>query len=68
MLFENFPIWNEIQKTVITCIPREYDYSHLVDRPVKPREESAKRPGFEAMLTEYDRILLKFGMHIAWKG
>lgn len=42
----------------------DYDYSHLVDCPVKREPEVAKRTDFDAMLTDYDRILLQFGMHI----
>jgi len=48
---------------VLSCVPKEYDYSHLVDRPVEPREER-RRTGFDALLTDYDRVLLRFGMHI----
>ena len=44
-------------------IANEYDYSHLVSCSVK-QPERPKRAGFEGMLTDYDRILLQFGLHI----
>jgi hypothetical protein len=70
MLFENFynangPAADDLQRgmTIAARVANEYDYSHLVDRFVKPRER-VKRTGFDAMLNDYDRILLQFGMHI----
>jgi len=63
VLFENFYRRNERRMVVLSCVPKEYDYSHLVDRPVEPREER-RRTGFDALLTDYDRVLLRFGMHI----
>jgi hypothetical protein len=64
MLFENFYRRNESRRAVVSCVPKEYDYSHLVDRQAIPQFERMKRPGFDAMLTDYDRVLLQFGMHI----
>ena len=66
MLFENFHRRNKNRNTVTSCVPKEYDYSHLVDRPVE--EQPIRRPGFDGMLSEYDRVLLKFGMHIVWES
>ena len=63
MLFENFYRRNGRRKAVINCVPIEYDYSHLVDR-LEEQPEERKRTGFDALLTDYDRILLRFGMHI----
>lgn len=63
MLFENFYRRNDRRKIVISCVPSEYDYSHLVDWPEEQPAER-KHTGFDAMLTDYDRILLRFGMHI----
>lgn len=70
MLFENFYKAIEdpaggVQRgmTIPTRAANEHDYSHLVDCPVTDGEEVG-RTGFEAMLTDYDRILLQFGMHI----
>ena len=37
------------------------DYNYIVGNPVK-RED-----GFVRLLTEYDQVLLQFGMHISWK-
>lgn len=54
MLFENFRR-NE-RKAVSSC-------SHLVDQPEK-QQETLERTDFDAMLSDYDRILLRFGMHI----
>lgn len=74
MLFENFYKENgdaadDLQRgmTIPTRAANENDYSHLVDCPVKQPDE-LKRTGFDAMLIDYDRILLKFGMHILWEG
>jgi hypothetical protein len=71
MLFESFynangPAADDLQRgmTIAARVTHEYDYSHLVDRLLKPRE-TVKRTGFDAMLTDYDHILLQFGMHIA---
>jgi hypothetical protein len=64
MLFENFYKRNESRRAVLSCVPKEYDYSHLVDRPVTPQQEQVKRTGFDAILSDYDRVLLQFGMHI----
>jgi hypothetical protein len=70
MLFENFYNANgsadnlHRSMAVAGSVATGHDYSHLVDRPVKPRQEQVKRTDFDGMLTDYDRILLKFGMHI----
>ena len=71
MLFENFyrstgSGADDLRRgiTIAANIANEHDYSHLVDGLVKAREEP-DRTGLDAMLTDYDRILLRFGMHIA---
>ncbi|HTY83308.1 MAG TPA: hypothetical protein VMB19_03770 [Silvibacterium sp.] len=44
----------------------EHDYSHLLDCPVE--QEEVQRTGFDALLSDYDRVLLRFGMHILWES
>lgn len=53
---ENFVIDNRV--------PFGYDYSHLVGCSVKPRSKPVDAVRFEQLLTDYDRILLGFGMRI----
>jgi hypothetical protein len=43
-----------------------YGYSHLVGSPLRQRDQGFDAADFEALLTADDRILLSFGMHIAW--
>jgi hypothetical protein len=43
-----------------------HDYSHLIGNPVRPREEEFDAAQFDGLLTDDDRILLGFGMHILW--
>jgi hypothetical protein len=42
------------------------DYSHLVGDPAKQHDETHPVPS-TGLLTDYDRILLGFGMHISWE-
>jgi hypothetical protein len=55
-------------KTVATPVPDGYDYSHLVGDPVKQHDKGSDTRFdaalFDLLLTDYDRILLQFGMHI----
>jgi hypothetical protein len=45
-----------------------YDYSHLVGGgPVKQHEKGFDAARFDGLLTDYDRILLRLGMHILWQ-
>ena len=53
-------------RTAVDCIPSGYDYSHLVGSPSRQREEGFDTTEFDGLLTPDDRILLRFGMHIAW--
>jgi len=46
--------------------PNGCDSSHLVGSPLKQFDERFDATQFDALLTDYDRILLRFGMHIAW--
>lgn len=54
-----------VQRTA-AAIEDGYDYSHLVGDPGKQREKRFELTRFDELLTEYDRILLKFGMCILW--
>jgi hypothetical protein len=40
-----------------------YDYSH----PVTQHDKGFDAAQFDGLLTDYDRILLRFGMHILWQ-
>ena len=44
-----------------------YDYSHLVGSPVTQRDKGLDAAQFDGLATDYDRILLRFGMHILWQ-
>jgi hypothetical protein len=47
-------------------LPNGCDSSHLVGSPVKQFYERFDATQFDALLTDYDRMLLRLGMHIAW--
>jgi hypothetical protein len=49
-------------------IPEGYDYSHLIAIPAKQDDKVFDTSRFDVLLTEYDRILLGFGMRITWQG
>ncbi|MBV8632523.1 MAG: hypothetical protein JOZ83_16465 [Silvibacterium sp.] len=73
MLFRNFYTRNgssseDLQRGMVLGGPiaNGYDHSHLVSCAVKPLEEP-QRALFDKMLTDYDRVLLRFGMHIIWE-
>ena len=44
-----------------------YNDSHLVGDPVTQHETGFNPAHFEELLTDYDRVLLQFGVHISWK-
>ena len=48
-------------------IPEGYDYSHLIASPAKQDDKVFDTARFDVLLTEYDRILLGFGMRITWQ-
>ena len=52
-------------QSVAAQVPDGYDYSHLVGDPAKPDEQKLNTVRFEELLTDYDRILLEFGMRIS---
>ena len=43
------------------------DDSHLADVGVKTQDNVFNADGFDGLLTDYDRMLLGFGMHISWQ-
>ena len=43
-----------------------YDYSRLVANPMKQHNKGFGAAQFDGLLTDYDHILLRFGMHILW--
>jgi hypothetical protein len=46
-------------------VPDGYDYSHLVGDLAKPSSQEFETVRFEELLSDYDRVLLGFGMHIS---
>jgi len=50
----------------VVHFPNGHDSCHLIDSPVKQIDEQFDAAQFDALVTDYDRILLKFGMHITW--
>lgn len=61
--FPDCPRWG---KTAAESVPRGYDYSHLVGDPARKRDQEFDAAHFDGLLTADDRILLRFGMHVAW--
>lgn len=55
------------RKALAACVPDEYDYSHLVGDPAKQHDTEVGAALFDGILTDYDRILLQFGMHVLWQ-
>lgn len=54
-------------KEVAVRLENGHDYSHLVGSPVKKHDKKFDAAQFDGLLTDYDRILLGFGMHISWQ-
>ena len=48
-------------------IPEGYDYSHHIASPAKQDDKVFDTGRFDGLLTDYDRILLGFGMRITWQ-
>ena len=48
-------------------IPEGYDYSHHIASPAKQDDKVFDTARFDGLLTDYDRILLGFGMRITWQ-
>lgn len=51
---------------VAVHLPNGCSSSHLVGSQAGQCDEGFDAAQFEALLTDYDRILLRFGMHIFW--
>jgi hypothetical protein len=47
-------------------VSSHYDYRHLVGDPTKPYDSRPDSGLLDGLLTEFDQILLRFGMHIVW--
>ena len=60
------PDCSRFMKTEVECMPPVYDYSHLVESSVEYSDREFDATHFDGLLTDEDRILLRFGMHIAW--
>ena len=54
-------------RTIAETVPMACDYSHLVDVGVRRQDNVFDAAGFDGLLTDYDRMLLGFGMHISWQ-
>ena len=54
----------QYRKTVAVRLEDGYDYSHLLNSPVKQHDKRFDAAQFDGLLTDYDRILVGFGMHI----
>jgi hypothetical protein len=71
MQFENFFYSeNEYAEAVeldgAVHLPNGCDSSHLVGNALKQHHERFDAAQFDALLTDYDRVLLRFGMRISW--
>ena len=53
-------------ETTVECALPRYDYSHLVGDPLLEHGQAFDATRFDELLTADDRLLLRFGMHIAW--
>lgn len=52
--------------SIFVHLPNGCEFSHLVDSAAEQRDEKFDAAEFDRLLTDYDRILLRFGMHITW--
>lgn len=70
MRFKNFYSENEYAEdaefVVEVHLPNGCGYSHLGGSLVKQPDERFDAAKFDALLSDYDRILLRFGMRISW--
>ena len=58
---------HQFAKRSAAAIEDGYDYRHLIGDPGMQRDKVADVNGFGQLLTDYDRILLRFGMRILYK-
>ena len=61
------PSCSQDGKTAAVHMPNGCDYSHLVGDPAEPHDKGSDPVTSAELLTDYDRILLCFGMHIQWQ-
>jgi len=57
----------QYRKAGAVHVDDKYDYSHLVGSPAKKHDNEFEVAQFDGLLTDYDRILLRFGMQILWQ-
>ena len=55
------------EKTAAVHLPNGGDYNHLVGDPERQHDKDVHAVPWTELLTDYDRILLRFGMHIQWE-
>ena len=55
------------RQTVAASVEDGYDYSHLIGNPGMRHDNSFDAMQFDQLLTDYDRVLLRFGMRILWQ-
>ena len=60
------PACRQSVKPAIHFLPPAYDYSHLVSRTGRGGDRVFDAAHFGQLLTNEDRILLRFGMRIGW--
>jgi len=60
------PCCPQYENSALTLDRNEGNYSHLIGPPAMDQYRERKAVRFGALLTDYDRILLRFGMHILW--
>ena len=60
------PGCTRLVKSAIQFLPPGYDYSHLLDRTGRSSDHVFDAAHFGDLLTNEDRILLRYGMRITW--
>ena len=55
------------RQTVAASVEDGCDYSHLIGNPGKRPDDSFDAAQFDQLLSDYDRLLLGFGMRILWQ-
>lgn len=63
----HFPFCSQCGETAAVHMPNGCDYGHLVGDPAKQHDKEVHGVPWTELLTDYDRILLRFGMHIQWQ-
>lgn len=57
----------QYRKAVAVHLEDGYDYRHLIGSPVKQHDKRFDAAQFDGLRTDYDRMLLRFGMQILWQ-